>query len=220
MAFNKSLNAACDLNKYLFCKMREGALEVEVKVRTTWGKFTMVHNTHNRMEKYCTWEKTQRCHIKSRKGRTPHKAASVHTEGNTSETDIPTGQGFGYPLQIFTDPTYTVAMTCTDLEEEVKQGTNFLGRYCEYCNRCGGTCCWCFSFNWEERLNVDDPNSNPSIEMIPSHTVRKPPVGWSKIRFTIIKGTDQTRPPSLTEEVSTYSGTSMQWVFTVQFGGG
>ena len=104
MAFHRSLNAACNLNKYLFCKMPKGALEVEVKVKTTWGKFTMVQNTHTRMEKYHTWEKAQRCHIKSRKGRTPHKAASVHTEDNTSETDIPTGQGFGYPLQIFTNP--------------------------------------------------------------------------------------------------------------------
>ena len=54
MAFNKSLYAACDLNKYLFCKMPEGALEVEVKIKTTWGKFTMVQNTHTRMENYCT----------------------------------------------------------------------------------------------------------------------------------------------------------------------
>ena len=94
----------------------------------------MVQNTLTRMEKYHTWEKAQKCHIKFRKGRTPHKAASVHTEDNTSEADIPTGQGFGYPPQIFTDPTYTLAMTHTDLEGWVKQGTNFLGRYCEYCN--------------------------------------------------------------------------------------
>ena len=37
MASNKSLNAACDLDGYLFCKMPVGALEVEVKVKTTWG---------------------------------------------------------------------------------------------------------------------------------------------------------------------------------------
>ena len=108
MAFNKSLNATCDLNRYLFCKMPEGALEVEVKVKTTWGKFTMIQNTHTRMEKYYTWVRAQRGHIKSRIGRTPHKATNVQTEDSTFETDIPTGQGFGYPPQIFTDPTYTV----------------------------------------------------------------------------------------------------------------
>ena len=50
--------------------MPKGALEVEVKVKTTRGKFTMVQNTHTRMEKYNTWEKAQRCHIKCIKGRT------------------------------------------------------------------------------------------------------------------------------------------------------
>ena len=82
MAFHKSLNTICDLNNYLVCKMPKGTLEVEVKVKTTWGKFTLVQNTHTRTERYCTWEKAQRCHIKSRKGRIPHKAASVHTEEN------------------------------------------------------------------------------------------------------------------------------------------
>ena len=136
MAFNKSLNAACDLNEYLVCKMPKGTLEVEVKVKTTWGKFTMVQNTHTITEKYHTWEKAQRCYIKSKKGRTPHKAASVHTEDNTSETDIPTGKEFAYLPQIFTDCIYTAVMTHTDSEGEVKHGTNLLGRYCEYCNRC------------------------------------------------------------------------------------
>ena len=162
------------------------------------------------MEKYHTWEKALRCHIKSKKGKTPHKAASVHTEDNTSETYIPTGQGFGYLTQIFTGPIYTTAMTHMDLEGEVKHGTNFLGRYCEYCNRCGETHCWCFSSDWEEGLDVSNPNSNPSIEMIPSPTVRKPPVGCSGSRCTMIKATDKTRSPSPTEEVSTDSGTSMQ----------
>ena len=146
------------------------------------------------MEKYCTWEKAQRCHVKSKKGRTLHKAASVHAEDNTSETDMPTGQGFGYPPQIFTDPTHTAVLTHTDLEGEVKHGTNFLGRYCEYCGRCGKTRCWCFSSDWEEGLDVNSPN--PSVEIIPSPAVRKFPAGWSKSRCKIIKATDKTRPPS------------------------
>ena len=44
----------------------------------------------------------------------------MHTEENSSETDIPTGQGFGNLPQIFTDPTYTVAVTHTDSEGEGK----------------------------------------------------------------------------------------------------
>ena len=130
MAFNKSLNATCDLNGYLFCKMPVGALEVQIKVKTTWGKFTMVQDTHTRMEKYCTWEKDQRCHIRSRKRKAPHKMTNMQTEDNASETHVPTGQGFRYPPQIFTNPTYTVAMTHKESEGEVKQERKYLDRYC------------------------------------------------------------------------------------------
>ena len=114
MAFNKSLKAACDLNGFLFCKMPVGALEVQVKVKTSWGKFTMIQDTHTRMEKYCMWEKAQRCLIRSRKRKAPCKTTNMRTEDDTSETDIPTGQGFRYPPQIFTDPTYMAAMTHTE----------------------------------------------------------------------------------------------------------
>ena len=37
MASNKSLYATCDLDWYLFCKMIAGALDIKVKVKTTWG---------------------------------------------------------------------------------------------------------------------------------------------------------------------------------------
>ena len=57
MASNKSLNTTCDLDGYLFCKMPAGALEVEVKVKTTWGKFSMVQDIHTRTEKYHVWER-------------------------------------------------------------------------------------------------------------------------------------------------------------------
>ena len=70
MASNKSLNAVCDLDGYLFCKMPVGALEVEVKVKTTWGKFSMVQDIHTRTEKYHTWEKADgRSTIKPERGR-------------------------------------------------------------------------------------------------------------------------------------------------------
>ena len=83
--------------------MPTGALEVQIKVKTTWGKFTMVQDTHTKMERYHTWEKAQRHPIKSRKGRTPCKMISMQTEDNASETDIPTGHGFSYLPQIFID---------------------------------------------------------------------------------------------------------------------
>ena len=83
--------------------MPTGTLEVQIKVKTTWGKFTMVQDAHTRMEKYHMWEKAQRHPMKSRKGRTPHKMTNIQTEDDASETDIPTGKRFGYLPQIFID---------------------------------------------------------------------------------------------------------------------
>ena len=126
MAFNKSLNAACDLNGFLYCKMSAGALEVQLKVKTTWEKFTMIQDTYTRTEKYHTWEKGQRCHIRSRKRKAPCMTTNVRAEDKASETDIPTGQGFGYLPQIFTGPTFTPTMTLTESEGEVQQKRKFL----------------------------------------------------------------------------------------------
>ena len=78
MASNKPLNATCDLDGYLFCKMPVGALEVEVKVKTTWGKFSMVQDIHTRTEKYHAWEKADgRSTIKTRKRKAPHKMITM-----------------------------------------------------------------------------------------------------------------------------------------------
>ena len=138
----------------------------------------------------------------------------MQTEDNASETDVSTGQGFGYPPQVFTDPTYTT--THTESYGEVEQESKFLGKYCKFCNRCSKTHCWCNSSDWEEGLiYVDNPSSNPSIEKIPSPTVKKNPVGWSTFRHRIIREAEQARPPSLAEEASTDSGISMQYIFAV-----
>ena len=121
MASNKSLNAACDLDRYLFCKMPAGALEVEVRVKTTWGKFSMVQDIHTRTEKYHMSEKAdRRSTIKTRKRKGPHKITTFQTKDNTSETDVPTGQGFRYPSKVFTDPTYAVTIPQTEEEGEAE----------------------------------------------------------------------------------------------------
>ena len=77
---------------YLFCKMPVGALEVEEKVKTTWGKFSMVQGIHTRTEKYHVWEKADgRSNINTRKRKAPRKMTTMQTEDNASETDVPTG---------------------------------------------------------------------------------------------------------------------------------
>ena len=144
---------------------------------------------------------------------------NTQTEDNTSETDVPVGQGFRYPPQVFTDPKYAAAVSHTEEEEKEQLGNNkSLGKYCEFCDKCGETYCWCNSSNWEEwLLNIETPNSNPSIEKTPSPTIRKPPVGWSEHRHRIVMAArenrqnreiEQARPPSPEEEYNTDSNVS------------
>ena len=50
MALNKTLNATCDLDGYLFHRMPGDTLEVEIKVKTKWGKYTMFQDTYTHTE--------------------------------------------------------------------------------------------------------------------------------------------------------------------------
>ena len=200
MAFNRSLNTTCDLDGYLFCKMPTGALEVEIKVKTTWGKFSMFQDIHTRTEKCCAWEKAdERSSVRTRKRKAPCKMTNMQTKDNASETNVPVGQGFRYPPQVFTDPNYAAAMPHTEEEGEMEQESKFIGKYCEFCDRCGETHCWCNSLDWKEGLlDAGKPGSNPFIEKTPSP--RKPPVGWATHEHRIVMEAEQARPPLPAEE--------------------
>ena len=163
------------------------------------GKFSMLQHIHTRTEKYHAWEKAdRRSNVRTRKRRAPHKEmTNMQTEDNTSKIDMPVGQGFRYPSQVFTDPRYAAVVPYMEEEKEKEQESKFLGRCCEFCNKCGKTHCWCNSSDWEEGLlNVEDQSSNPSIEKTPSPTVRKPPMGWAAQRHRVVMAAEQARPPS------------------------
>ena len=107
MALNKTLNATCDLDGYLFRKMPADTLEVEIKVKTKWGKYSTFQDIYTRTEKYCAWDRAdRRSSVRTR--RTAHREVrSSHEENNTRlGTDVPVGQGFRYPTQVFKDPEY------------------------------------------------------------------------------------------------------------------
>ena len=221
MALNKSLNATCNLDGYLFCKMPAEALEVEIIVKTKWGKISMLQDIHARTEKYRAWEKAdRRSNVRTRKRKTSHREmTNMQTEDNTSETDVPVGQGFRYLPQVFTDPKYVAVVSHMKEEEEEQAGNSkFLGKYCEFCDKCGKTYCWCNSSGWEEGLlSAENPNSNPSIEKTPSPTVRKPPVGWATQKCRVVMAArenrqnmerEQARPQSPEEEYNTDNSVS------------
>ena len=152
MALNKTLNATCDLKGYLFCKMPDNALEVEVKIKTRWAKYTLFQDTYTCTEKYCSWDTAdRRSSVHTRRRRTPwRKVVSSNNNNNTnSETDVPVGEGFGYPTQVFTDPEFAANISHTEdkLSNVEENRLNFIGECCEKCvgnhNKC-----WWNSSNW------------------------------------------------------------------------
>ena len=139
MVLNKTLNATCDLDGYLFCRMPEDTLVVEVKIRTKWGKHTMFQDTYTRVEKYHSWDRVDgRSNMCTRRKRTPQREVSSH-DNTTSEIDVPVGQGLGYHPQVFIDTGFVVNVPHT--EEEEVNNDKFIGNYCEMCNKCGETRC-------------------------------------------------------------------------------
>ena len=54
MAQNKALNATCNLNGSLYCQMPADTVEVEVKIKTKWVKYTLVQGDNSRTERYCS----------------------------------------------------------------------------------------------------------------------------------------------------------------------
>ena len=100
MALNKTLNAPCDLNGYLFCRMPDNALDVEAKIKTRWGKYILFQDTYTCTEKYHSWDRTDRRSSRhTRRRRTPQREvmSSNNNTNTNSETDIPVGKGLGYP---------------------------------------------------------------------------------------------------------------------------
>ena len=101
IALNKTLDATCDLEGYLFCRMPEDALEVEVKIKTKWGKYTMFQDTYTHTEKYHSWDWVdRRSSVCTRRRRTSQREVIMSSNDNTtSETDVPVGEGFGSPFR-------------------------------------------------------------------------------------------------------------------------
>ena len=147
------MNVRCDLDGYLFSGMPADTLEVEVKVKTKWEKYSMFQDMYTYTEKYCTWDRAdRRSSVQTRRRRTPHReVGSSHEDNTMSETDIPVGQVLRYPPQVFTDPEFAATVPQMEEEEEEEEVSNnkFIGNYCDTCAKCGETRCWCNSSGWE-----------------------------------------------------------------------
>ena len=143
MDHSTTLNVSCDFNGYLVFQMPTNTVEMELKIKTTRGKYTLHKDTCMRTERYHLWDRAgKRSKIHTRR-RTAREVESKIT--SNSETDIQTGKGFAYPPEIYTNPEFAKTITLTDMDNDEVEVTNpnFIGEFCRECvkkyNRC-----WCF----------------------------------------------------------------------------
>ena len=58
---NEQLNASCNFqNGLLVCELTGDAVEVVLKVKTRWGKHTLIEDRYSRTEKFCPWDRADR----------------------------------------------------------------------------------------------------------------------------------------------------------------
>ena len=130
MNSNTALNVSCDFNGYLVCQMPAKMVEMELKIKTKRGKYTLYKDTNTRTKRYCPWERAD----KRSKIHTKRRTREVESEvTSNSETDIQTGKGFVYPPKIFTNPEFAKTVPLTDMDndeiDEVVTNPNFIGEF-------------------------------------------------------------------------------------------
>ena len=105
MENNKALNVSCNFNGYLVCQIPANTVEVELKIKTTRGKYTLIKDAHMRTERYHPWDAAnRRAEVHTIKRRTPRRetvSKDIAVDKSTgSEMDIPNGEGFAYAPNI------------------------------------------------------------------------------------------------------------------------
>ena len=195
MDHNTSLNATCEFDGYLVCKMPADMVEMELKIKTRRGKYTLHKDTNTRTERYHPWERADK-RSKIPTGRSTREVESEVT--TSSETDIQMGKGFAYHPEIFTNPEFakTVPLTDTYSDEigvEVSN-PNFIGDFCSECIKMYNRC-WCFKSDWEDdlveaetpRVLTKTKSNKPQQLIMTVMPKRQPSPGWAEFRRCVTK---------------------------------
>ena len=116
------LSMSLDFQGYLVCQIPADALEVELKIKTKWGKFTIHTDQFTRTEKYRAWRKANRCKIHTR--RRKHLSSSHLNISSDSSMLFNHGHGLEYPSKIFID---------SNSDQEFPPHIPILEDYCRTC---------------------------------------------------------------------------------------
>ena len=199
---NQALSVTCDFNGFLVCQIPKNTVKVELKIKTTRGKYTLNKDTYTRTERYHPWNRANRRAQIHTKKRTPRREAvnmDTPVDSTNSKTDIEDGEGFAYAPKVFTNPEYAAIVPQTETEgsDLGVVHSNFIGEYCKKCikkyNRC-----WCDKLDWDEDLMEVEPPKGPTNQNISKTnntkqpnsltlvSIRQPSPGWLEFRRGVI----------------------------------
>ena len=128
---------------------------MELKIKTTQGKYILNKDTYTRRERYHPWDRADsRAQIHTNKRRTPRReVVNIDNliDSTSSKTDILDGEGFVFVPKVLMHPNFVATVHQTEAECTDPVQGNFMGEYCEKCankhNRC-----WCNGSDWDEDL--------------------------------------------------------------------
>ena len=90
----------------------------------------MFQDTYTHTEKYCFLDRAdRRSSMHTRRRRTPQWEVCSSHDNTTSETNVPVGEGFGYPHRSSPHPEF--AADVPHMEEEEVNNNKFIGNYRE-----------------------------------------------------------------------------------------
>ena len=135
------LYISLDFQGYHVCQIPADGLEVELKIKTKWGKFILHTDQFTRTEKYRAWRKPNRCKIHSR--RRKHLSNSHLNISSDSSTFVNHGQGLGYPPNVFKD---------SDSDQKFPPHVQILENYCRTCLTEKVRCSYQPTSNWSGEL--------------------------------------------------------------------
>ena len=171
MEKTKALNVSCNFDWHLVCQIPANTVEVELKIKTTRGKYTLIKDAHTRNERYHPWDTAnRRAKVHIIKTRTPGRETvsedTVVDNSTCSEMDIPNGESFGYAPKIYTDLKFaaTLPKIKTECDETETAQKDFIGEYCAKCIKKHNRY-WCNRLDWDvDLMEVEQPN-NPLINL-------------------------------------------------------
>ena len=194
----QELSVAFDFQGFLVYQMPRDIMEVELKIKTKWGKFTLHTDQHARTEKYRPWKMASCCRVHSRR-RLPYcKKPDEHQGSTDSGTFVNSGQGMGYPPKTF---------IASDTEEDIPPHIPDLEDFCRMCLTRKVRCTCKPMFDWSADLiditQPDHPNpDNTANNDRDDGQDNVLPSDWSdQDNFWLGKAYDKVRPLSSLKQV-------------------